>query len=79
MKRKEAIVIVYRAKVCRDCNTFEDIHLVSLIDEPGFGYETRTGVVIAKGATMAEATERLLQRHENLSEIDSQPYWKQSA
>lgn len=79
LARKETAVIVYTAKACLGCDTPETIRLIALSDEPGFGYETRDGRVVLKARTMADATNLLLRRYQELSEIDCKPYWQQSA
>lgn len=50
-----------------------------LSDEPGFGYETISGVVLAKGETMEEAIALLLKQYRNLADLVSTPYRQQSA
>lgn len=72
-------MIVYRARLCRDGSAPEEVRLIALSDEPGFGYETRSGAVLIKGKTMAEATAALLHQYGDAAEVDSNPYWRQSA
>ena len=79
ISQREMAVIVYTAKVCLDCGDPQPIRLIALSGEPGFGYETLTGDVLVKGGTMTEATRRLLARYRDLQEIDSKPYWQQTA
>ncbi len=72
-------MIAYRAKVSLDRKAWEEVRLVSLGDESGFGFATTDGRVVAKAETMMAATELLLQRFPPALEIDCTPYWQQSA
>lgn len=72
-------MIVYRAMVCLDDGNTQDVRLICLHDEPGFGYETGSGSILAKGATMAAASEALLQQCERVYDIDVTPYWQSTA
>lgn len=72
-------MIVYRAKACLHCDTPEEIRLISLSNEPGFGYVTAAGEILVKADTMTAASAKLQLRYPQLTEVDSRPYWQDTA